>query len=74
MLEKLQEIIRCYTEDEAFILAEEMALRTDLGINSFELVQIVCDIEDAFGIEITDRAIGGFKTVKDVLEYIAAQT
>ena len=45
-------------------------LRSDLGINSFELVQIVCEIEDAFGIEIPDRVIGELKMVKCVLDYI----
>jgi acyl carrier protein len=41
-----------------------------LGINSYEVVQIVCEVEDVFGVEIPDRAIGGFKTVGDVLGWI----
>jgi len=74
MLEKLQEIIRQYADDEDFTLVENMVLRTDLGINSYEFVQVVCDIEDAFGIEIPDRAISSFRTVKDVMEYIEAHS
>ncbi|MCL2253515.1 MAG: phosphopantetheine-binding protein [Lachnospiraceae bacterium] len=70
MLEKLQEIVRRYTDDEDFILTENMILRSDLGINSYELVQMICDVEEAFDIEIPDRAIGGLKTVKDVLNYV----
>lgn len=70
MLEKLHEIVRRYTDNEDFILTEDMILRSDLGINSFELVQMVCEIEDAFSIEIPDRTIGEFKTVRDVLNYI----
>ena len=70
MLEKLQEIVRRYTDDEDIILSEDMNLRTDLGINSYEFVQVICEIEDEFGVEIPDRAIGGFKTVGDVIQYI----
>jgi len=73
MLEKLQEIVRRYTDDEDFVLSEDMNLRTDLGINSYEFVQVICEIEDEFGVEIPDRVIGGFKTVGDVLEYIVAK-
>ena len=73
MLEKLQEIVRRYTDDEDFDLSEDMNLRTDLGINSYEFVQVICEIEDEFGVEIPDRVIGGFKTVGDVLEYIVAK-
>jgi len=71
MLEKLQEIVLRYTDSEAFTLNPTMVLRTDLGINSFELVQLVCEVEDAFNVEMPDRVIGSFKTVQDVMDYIA---
>jgi len=70
MLGKLQEIFRRYTEDESFILTTDMVLRSDLDINSYEFVQVICEVEEAFNIEIPDRAITGFKTVGDVLEWI----
>ena len=72
MLEKLQEIVRQYADDEEIIISGEMVLLTDLGLNSFELVELVCEVEDLFGVEIPDRAIGKLKTVQNVLDYIAA--
>jgi acyl carrier protein len=72
MPNKLQEIVRRYTAYEDFVLTADMVLRTDLGINSYEFVQIVCEVEDAFGVEIPDRAIGGFKAVWDVIAWIEA--
>ena len=72
MLEKLQEIIRRYLDDEETVLRNEMVLQTDLGLNSYELVQLICDVEDAFSVEITDRAIRKLKTVQNVIDYIAA--
>ena len=70
MLERLQDILRKYMDDESLVLSEDMVLRTDLDINSFEFVQVICEVEDEFGIEIPDRVIVGFKTVGDVVEYI----
>ena len=42
----------------------------DLGLNSLDLVNLVTDIEDEFDVEIPDRAIKFFKTVKDVIRFI----
>jgi acyl carrier protein len=69
MLEKLQEIVRRHT-DEEIVITGGMVLLADLGLNSYELVQLVCEVEEAFDVEIPDRAIGGFKTVQDVLNFI----
>ena len=73
MLERLQQILRKYMDDENLVLTEDMVIRTELDINSFEFVQVFCDVEDAFGIEIPDRVIIGFKTVGDVVEYLREQ-
>lgn len=72
MLEKLQDIVRQYMGNEAFILTSEMILLSDLGLNSYELVELVCDVEEKFNIEIPDRAIGGLKTVQNLLDFISA--
>jgi acyl carrier protein len=72
MLEQLQEIIRQFTGDANLVLTGSTVLRTDLGLNSYELVELVCKVEDAFDAEIPDRAIGNLKTVQHVLDYIAA--
>ena len=73
MLEKLQAIIRLYADDEEIVISENMALLTDLGLNSFEFVELVCEIEDKFDIEIPDRAISSLETVQDVIDYIVVK-
>jgi len=72
MLEKLQEIIRRYTEDENIVITSDMVLLTDLGLNSYELVQLVCEVEEVFNVEIPDRVISSFKTIQNAIDYIAA--
>ena len=69
MLEKLKEIIKEHTGSDIDI-TEDTVLLTDLGMSSFDLVQLVCAVEDEFDIEIPDREIKNFKTVGDVIGFI----
>ena len=73
MLETLTKIIREHTGDESIIINEVMDLKADLGLNSLELVNLVCVVEDEFNIEIPDRNIKDFRTVKDVIQFIEEQ-
>ena len=73
MLETLTKIIREHTCDESIVINEDMDLKADLGLNSLELVNLVCVVEDEFDIEIPDRNIKDFRTVKDVIEFIEEQ-
>ena len=73
MLETLTKIIREHTGDESMVINEDMDLKADLGLNSLELVNLVCVVEDEFDIEIPDRNIKDFRTVKDVIEFIEEQ-
>ena len=72
MIEKLQEIVRRYTDNDEIIIHDNMVLLTDLGLNSYELVELVCKVEDEFDVEISDRTISGLKTVQNILECITA--
>ena len=51
-----------YSENTDFI--------KDLEINSANLVDIVLDVEDAFGIEVNDKAMDGMLTVNDAVAVI----
>ena len=73
MLEKLTNIIREHTGDNSIVINEDMDLKADLGLNSLDLVNLACVVEDEFDIEIPDRNIKDFRTVKDVLLFIEDQ-
>lgn len=70
MIEKLTEIIREHTGNNTITINENTVLIADLGLNSFDLVSLVCAVEDEFDVEIPDRAIKDFKTVGDVIAFI----
>ncbi|MBR3264951.1 MAG: acyl carrier protein [Erysipelotrichaceae bacterium] len=67
--EQLKEIIYDYLGDEPE-LSEDTLLTEDLGLSSLDLVSIVGDIEDSFGIEVDDKAVPAIRTVGDAVAYI----
>ena len=70
MIETLKRIIEENTGKTGIELTENTLLLTGTGMNSYELVQMVCAVEDEFDIEIPDKAIKTFKTVGDVMRFI----
>lgn len=70
MLEKLKSILYEYTGIEILEISKESNLKNDLGLNSLDLVELACAIEDEFGVEIPDRAIKDIKTVEDVMNFL----
>ena len=73
MLEKLTAIIRSETGDNTMTVSRDTVLLTDLGLNSLDLVNLVCVVEDEFDVEIPDRVIGNMKTVGDVMDFLSAR-
>lgn len=71
MLDKMTQIIREQTGDESIVITRDSVLLADLGMNSFDLINMVCVLEDEFDVEIPDRIIRSFKTVGDVMDYVA---
>lgn len=67
MLNRVKTILSKYTEKE---ITAESALAADLGLTSFDVVSVVTEFEDEFGIEISDRDIRKLITVGDILDYI----
>lgn len=73
MLEKLTQIIRENTGNNEIVISEDTILLSDLGLNSLDLLNLVCIAEDEFDIEIPDRVVWQFKTVGDVIKFIVEQ-
>ena len=73
MLDKLTAIIREYMDDTSIEVAESTVLIADLGLSSFDLVQLASIVEDELDVEIPDRMIKTFKTVGDVIAFLDKQ-
>lgn len=72
IIEKLKDIVKPFVKNqEAFdMLTEDTDFITDLQINSANLVDVVLDVEDAFGIVIDNESMEKMINVKATLEII----
>jgi len=70
MIEKLKEILSEHWSGEVGDITPDSVLTSDLGMDSMELFDLVCAIEERFEIEIPDRMLPKFVTVRDVVEYL----
>jgi acyl carrier protein len=52
----------------------EASFIDDLGADSLEIVELVMALEDEFGISIPDEKAEQIKTVKEVIDYIEADS
>ena len=67
---ELKEIVLDYLGDDDIEVSEDSVLTDDLGLTSLDLISIVGDVEDSFGISVEDEAMDSIETVGDVLDYI----
>lgn len=70
MLEKLREVICRYVSIDPETLTEETNIRSELGLNSLELINIAVAIEDEFDLEIPDREVANIETLGDAIRII----
>ena len=66
---KIIEVIKESTETE-ITLTSETELFADMGLSSVEVVVMLGDLEDAFGIEIPSEDLEQLGTIADVMKYI----
>jgi acyl carrier protein len=50
-------------------IRDDMDLVGDLGIDSPKALELLLELEEALGIEISDEEASGMETVRDVLAY-----
>ena len=55
---------------DASEISLEADLREDFDADSLDMVDLIMDIEDEFGVEVPDEILDKLVTVKDVVDYI----
>ena len=48
------------------IVSEDQRIVEDLGAESSDILNIIAAVEDKYGIKVTDDALQGLQTVRDV--------
>jgi len=54
-------------------ITEQSKLRTDLGLESIQMLYLVIVIEEKFQIQIENIGINDFVTLSDVIDYIESK-
>lgn len=70
MLETIRNIIQEYLNDESVIIEPKSVLSADLGIDSYEFVDIICTLEEKYDLDIEERVFKKFRTVQDIINYL----
>jgi acyl carrier protein len=51
----------------------EASFIDDLGADSLDLVELIMEMEEVFGIEIADEELEKIRTIKDVIDFIKSK-
>lgn len=74
MLEKLKQILNETVDiDNDIEIDENTVILRDLNVDSLDMVELVCAVEDEFDISIADKKIKSIITIKDLIDYIESQ-
>ena len=50
----------------------DASLESDLGADSLDAIELVCALEETFGLSISDEEAMDLKTVKQIVDYVEA--
>ena len=64
--------ITAILEDVAEDVTESSVLMDDLDLSSMEILTIVADLEETFGLRIPEKELRNFVTIGDLVDYLAA--
>ena len=70
VLERITKIVVDRLEVEASEVKLDAAFKDDLGADSLDVVELVMELEDEFGMEISDDDAEKISTVGDAVNYI----
>ncbi len=66
-MQTILEIIQNFSSKDVMSSDEKTNLRRDLGLDSLQIAAIAGEVEDAFGVEISDAEAADAVTVGDFL-------
>lgn len=70
VFKKIQSIIVEELNLDKEKVTRESRLQEDLGVDSLDAVELIINIEDEFGIQITDEEASDIKTVGELVDFV----
>ena len=68
--EKIVAILEKHTSVDRASLAPDKDLKLDLGLDSLDVAEIVYEMEEAFGITITDESAERIRRISDTVDFV----
>ena len=72
VFERIREVLVERLSVEAADVTEEANFQEDLGADSLDLVEMIMELEDEFGIKIPDEDAQGIQTVGQAVQYVTS--
>ncbi len=70
IFDKVKEYILMQLPIDGSRVTETARMVEDLGADSANLMMLIMDLETEFNLTVEDEALGGIKTVGDIVDYI----
>lgn len=70
MKERVKKIIASHLDVPPETIEESGDLVDDYGADSLDVVELAMALEDEFGLDIPDKDVYGFSTVRDIIHYV----
>lgn len=70
LFEKVRDLIAGHLKVDPATILPATEMITDLGVNSLDLVELVCAFEMEFSITVPERDIRKFRRVEDIAQYL----
>lgn len=68
--EKIRDMIAKQMDIPAESITEDSRLGEDLKADSLDLVELVMDLEQEYGVQVPEDALPGIKTVGDIVTFL----
>lgn len=70
IITKISDITLKHFDIEEIQISETLSVKDDLGADSIKIMEFILEIEDDFGIEISDEEAEKLETVGSMIDYI----
>jgi acyl carrier protein len=74
IFERVKEVLVEQLGVEESEITESASFQEDLDADSLDLVELIMELEDQFGVKISDEDAQGIQTVGQAVDYISARS